>query len=170
MGHLCHTDHGSPGGRHPGNYLHVKRWDFGERFGSRSLGGSPGARGICSYFQWKPSGATEWSFPTTSKRRTEKTHRNPQNVPGEFSHGFPMALPKKGPQLGQLPLTVRRTVSVVREGSWLVPRFGLSSWPMTCSTANGLNGQKDHPWLGMVPLKIVIWGMVYDCCTHIRKH
>ena len=103
MGHLCHTDHGSPGGRHPGNYLHVKRWDFGERFGSRSLGGSPGARGICSYFQWKPSGATEWSFPTTSKRRTEKTHRNPQNVPGEFSHGFPWLSPKKVPSWDNFP-------------------------------------------------------------------
>ena len=165
MGHLYHTDHGSPGGRHPGNYLHVKRWDFGERFGSRSLGGSPGARAICSYFQWKPSGAREWSFPTTSKRRTEKTPC-PRGIFPWFSHGSP----KKGPHLDNIPSPYGVGSPLSAKVRDLFRDLGslLGRWLALQPTAS--NGQKDHPWLGMVPLKIVIWGMVYDCCTHIRKH
>lgn len=74
---------------------------------SRSLGAQE--LGV-SVAQWKPSGATEWSFPTTSNK---KNRENPQVMSGIFPGNFPMALPKRrSPNWGQLPLTNTAYASV----------------------------------------------------------
>lgn len=109
-------------------------------------------------------------FPNHIK---EKNRENPQKPPEcprgifpWFSHGSPQ---KRSPVGTTSP---HRTAQGLR----CPRRFVTCSEIWALFLADDLlysqrpQRPKRSPMTGMVPLKIVIWGMVYDCCTHIRKH